>query len=370
MSLLVISVLRSFDILIINDLFELGKPVYFFLFFTLAYSIHWTNSKVIKYFSALMFMLLIGALIGIGEGTTNIVEELTSIIYKEKRAGWIHKAIFSFISPYTFATVLLLPIFYNFIKMIQPKNKSFITDMLKLFIFLLCFILTQSRTIFISFVLTLVILFLFILFNKWYPARNKIIIFFIVLITIIIFSIPFMVLYAQKNLTYLYGGLNVVIKNLNNFNLEKFIYSTKSISHRYEQIMFAIEYQDSIPLIGVGIGKALLMPESLYAMYYYRMGLIGICIHFGIIFYTVYWAFYFTKIYTKSRFVNDNYFSLAAIFFAVVIYFISFVFDYLSSAINDQTRSGFIFYVLIAIVCFYKKHNRLRSHCKDIKWHY
>jgi hypothetical protein len=362
MSLLLISVLRSFDVLIINDLFEIGKPIYFFLFFTMAYSIQWDNTKIVKYFSSLMILLFLGALIGIGEGTTYIIEKLTSIVYKEERGAWFHKAIFSFISPYTFATVLLLPIFYNFIKLMRPKNKTIVSDMLIFFIFLSCFILTQSRTIFISFILTFIIFFLFVLFNKWYPARNKIIFCFISVIAIIVISIPFIISYAKTNLPYLYGGLNVVIKHLDNFNLKDFVYSNKSTAHRFDQILFAIEHQDRIPLVGVGIGKSLFMPESLYAMYYYRTGLIGTCIHFALIFYVIYWALYFSEKYAKLNSINRQYFSLMAIFFAIAIYFISFVFDYLSSAVNDQTRSGFIFYTLVAIVCYYKNHYRVSDY--------
>jgi hypothetical protein len=350
MLLLVISILRSMDILIVNDLYELGKPIYFFLFFSMAYSVRWNNAKVLKYFSSLMFLLLIAALIGIGEGTSDIVDKLTSVIYKNFRPVLVHKAVFSFIITYTFATVLLLPIFYCFIRLLRPKNKTIIKDMAKFLIFLSCFALTQSRTIFISLLLTFAIFVLLILFNRWYPARNKVLFVFSILITIIVVSISLIISYAKENLSYLYGGLNIVFSNLENFSIYNFVYSNRSTSLRFDQIIFALEQQDPLPLIGVGIGKAILMPESLYAMYYYRTGLIGICMHFGLIFYTVYWSLFFTKRYARINF------SLASIFFAIMIYFLSFGFCYFSSAVNDQTRSGFIFYVIIAIVCYYKKH--------------
>jgi hypothetical protein len=172
-------------------------------------------------------------------------------------------------------------------------------------------------------------------------------------VTIIILT-PLIISYAKKNLYYLYTGLNVIINQFNNFTLEGLVKSSGSVTLRFEQILFAIKHQDTIPLIGVGIGKSLFMPESLYAMYYYRVGLIGMFIHFGLIFYTIYWSLYFAKLNLISR----EYFSIVAIFFSIALYFVSFIFDYLSSAINDQTRSGFIFYVLIAIVYSYKKHYR------------
>ncbi|MDR2407967.1 MAG: hypothetical protein LBE13_07640 [Bacteroidales bacterium] len=359
MALLLVSILRSFDVLIINDIFELGKPIYFFSIFAMTSSIHWNNSKVLKYFSSLMFMLLLGALIGIGEGTVNTIDELTSIVYKGKREVLTHKAIFSFISPYVFATVLLLPIFYNIIRLMRIGNNTIISDMFKLFVFLLCFFLTQSRTIFISLILTLIIFFLFILFNKWYPERTKIIYIFMIIVVTIVISIPFIISYMEANLNYLYAGLNVVVKQFDDFTVDRLIRSSRSTMLRFDQILFAIKRQDVIPLIGVGIGKSLFMPESLYAMYYYRVGLIGVFIHFGLIFYTIYWSLYFTKMYAKLNLICRKYFAIMSIFFAIAIYFMSFVFDYLSSAINDQTRSGFIFYVLIAIVHYYKNHYKL-----------
>jgi len=360
MLLLVISVLRSFDILVINDLFELGKPIYFLLFFSMAYSIKWNDIKLIKYFSSLMLFLLFGALIGIGEARNYTINALTTIIYKENKPVLANKALFSFIITYTFATVLLLPIFFYFIKIMKHRNSSFLLDLCRLLIFMLCFISTQSRTIFISFIITFIIFFLLILCNKWYPNRRKIIVVIGILVFIIVLSIPFIVSYAQNNLAYLYRGLNVVISRLNNFTISDFINSSRSISLRFEQIVFAVEHQDAIPLIGVGIGKAVLMPESFYAMYFYRTGLIGSGIHIGLIIYTIYWALYFSKLYALKNIKDKNNFLLMAIFFSITIYFISFPFDYLAAMINDQTRSGFIFYVLIAIICFYKKNYKVK----------
>jgi hypothetical protein len=171
-----------------------------------------------------------------------------------------------------------------------------------------------------------------------------------------------MVSFAESNLMYLYGGLNVLFENMEGLDIERIVYSNSSTRNRYEQILFAVEHQDIIPLIGVGIGKALLMPETFYAMYYYRVGLIGIGIHFGIILYSIYWASYFAKRYSVLNLnILENYI-LATIFLSIALYFISFFFSYLSSAVNDQTRSGCIFYTLVAIVCYYKNHYKLISY--------
>ena len=356
MLLLVISVLRSLDTLIINDLFELGKPIYFLLFFSMAYNIRWNDVKVVKYFSALMLFLLFGALIGIGESFIPAVNTVTTVVYKSNRAVLSHKAVFSFIITYAFATILLLPIFFYFIKLIQRNNSSFVFDLGRFLVFLLCFVLTQSRTIFLSLLLTFVLFLCLILLNRWYPNRRRILAVSVIIIICIAASIPFILSYAEKNLSYLYAGLKIVFSQLKQFNIENFVNSNRSTSLRFEQIVFAIEHQDPLPFIGVGIGKALFMPESFYANYYYRTGLLGSIMHFAVIGYTIYWALYFSKCYAFRAKIKNNLF-LTATFFSIAVYFISFPFDYLSAMVNDQTRTGFVFYVLVAIVCFYKKHH-------------
>jgi hypothetical protein len=308
-----------------------------------------------------MVLLILAALIGVGESLNSSINTITTILYKGTRGVLSYKAIFSFISPYVFGSILLLPIFYYFIKTFKSKNNFFLIDLSRFLLLLTCFILTQSRTVLIGFVLTLFILFLLIICNKWYPDRKKLIMNFSVIIIVIIVSIPFMVLFVQKNLSYLYIGLDVFfksLKHLENFNIEDLILANPTLALRYKQLLFAVANQDKIPLIGIGIGKAVLMPESFYAMYYYRTGLIGTGIHFGIVFYVIYWSFYFARKYAKLNLNIDNNFLLTAIFLAITIYFISFFFSYISSAINDQTRSGYIFYTLVAIVCYYKNHYR------------
>jgi hypothetical protein len=165
--------------------------------------------------------------------------------------------------------------------------------------------------------------------------------------------------YAEENLRYLYSGLKIVFDQFENFSIERFVASNRSTAIRYEQILYAVEHQDVLPIIGVGIGKSVLYPETFYAMYYYRTGLLGIFMHFGIICYTIYCSLFFSKKCASCALRNKHYYNLMAFFFSIAIYFSSFIFAYLSTAINDSTRSGFIFYVLIAIVVYYKKNYKI-----------
>jgi hypothetical protein len=198
-----------------------------------------------------------------------------------------------------------------------------------------------------------------ILLNKWYPSRSKILIWFSVLVFFVFTSMPFIVVFVRNEFNYLYIGLDAFFKSIKQFSIsdiERIIMLNRTMEIRYRQLLFAIDHQDTIPVVGIGIGKAVLMPESFYTMYYYRVGLIGIGIHFGLIFYSIYWSLFFAKKYAKIK--GDKRVILFTIFTSISIYFVSFFFNYLSSAINDQTRTGFIFYTLIAILVYYKNHYR------------
>ncbi|MDR2409319.1 MAG: hypothetical protein LBE13_14560, partial [Bacteroidales bacterium] len=288
--LLLVSLARSLNIFIINDIYELAKPVYFFCFFVLAYNVRWNDTKLCYYINRLIILLFVSALIGIGESVIPAFDSVTRFLYKGSREVVFKKAIFSFISPYTFGTLLFFPVFYYIIKMINKKTRTIISDLLLLLIFFLCLLFTQSRTVFLSFIITFFILMVIILFNKWYPSRQKILIWFSAVVVFFINSIPLIVIFIRSKFDYLYIGLDTFFKSLKQFSIsdiERVIMLNHTMAIRYRQLLFAISHQDTIPVVGIGIGKAVLMPESFYAMYYYRVGLIGTGIHFGLIFYSI-----------------------------------------------------------------------------------
>ncbi|WP_342591105.1 O-antigen ligase family protein [Pectobacterium parvum] len=210
-------------------------------------------------------------------------------------------------------------------------------------LFLLCLLLTQSRTVFIALVLTMVLFTIYMILTNNFSAKNKYITMVIVFLIFLAICLPILIIYAKNNLEYLYNGLNLVYERLLNFHFNDFIYSSPSITSRYEQLMFVMNSIDQIPLIGVGIGKAVLMPESFYALYLYRVGVIGILMH------VVMLILAFKK--CSELAVKYKYdVSLNCFFMSFQFYLISLPFSYASSALNDQVRSGFIFYVLLGMV--------------------
>ncbi|MEI7230354.1 hypothetical protein [Pectobacterium carotovorum] len=347
--LLLISVFRSQNIIITNDLFELAKPFYFFIFFVFSYNINWDEGNIRKYFSFLMVFLFFAAVFGIVESLTPLFNELGNVIYKGDRGVLSYKAVFSFISPYTFGAVLILPFFY-FLFSIFTSNTFILKNILMMSVFLLCIILTQSRTIFIGLFFTLFISFFLLLFTTWVEFRKKFLFYFSILSLFFLLLMPFFLHYSKEYVPYLYSGIESVFENIIDFKFDYFINSSPSIYLRYEQLMLTIAEQDEIPLIGVAIGKANIMPESFYAMYFYRTGLLGVFLHLGVIFFAIKCAIDISKYhYQHAR--ND----LGCVFFALVVYFISLPFSYFSSAVNDQTRSGFLFYSLLGLVFYLKK---------------
>jgi len=355
-SLLIISVLRSLDILILRDLFELAKPVYFTLFFIMAYSIEWDDSKLIKYFSSLMSFCLIAAVVGIGEGLNSSIDRLVSTIYKNPRSALTHRACFSFGSPYAFGSVLILPVFFYFTKVII-KPSSF-RNLLCFILNFLCLIFTKSRTIFISYIFSFAMLFILISSKKWFPHRNRIMLVLLTICIIIGLCLPIIISLVKEHLYYLYVGLNAIVSNIISKNsIEKILSSDGSMAIRYEQILSAIDYQDKIPLIGVGIGKKIVYLESFYGLYFYRMGIIGILVHLGLVVYSIHWSLRFAEAYQKLH--KKNSLLIMCIFWSIAIYFISFFVSYFSSANNDNVRNGFLFYTIIAIITYYKNHNVL-----------
>lgn len=344
--LLLTSLVRSTDILEVKDFFELSKPLMFFLFFIYSYS-QVQDEVSLKYINVfLLRFFFVMVLLAVLEAVLPAVNTLFSFLYKSQRSVVQFKAVLSFISPYTLASILMLPVGYSLIRLfIYRKYLS------SSIVFVLSFsslVLTQSRTVLISFCVTTLIFGIVLCFKSWLPNKRTYRLVFISTICVVILSLPVIWLYMEENLRYLYSGLSVVFNNLDK-NFYSLIYSTPSISNRYEQLMEVIGYQDSIPLIGAAIGKGVFYPESFYALYLLRVGLLGILLHFSILYFAYKATMQLAKYYSNSDIKSTCF------FLSLGYYFMSLPFSYFSSAVNDQTRSGFIFYFILGLVFSAKK---------------
>ncbi|RDL31285.1 hypothetical protein DA099_08895 [Photobacterium damselae] len=338
-----ISLMRSLDDFVINDMVELGKPLFFLCFFLVAFTVRWNfqNLNDLRNFFLILCVFLI--FFGYFESLTSLGNYISLNLYKPNRGVLEGKAIGPFIITYAFATFLVFP-FYIFLSR-YFFDKKFINKYLFLsFLTLGCIFLTQSKTVFLAVLISLLLFFLIYPFYSGLPGKRKVISIGVGVIFSVIVSFAFLVSFFQEYFSYIYSGLEVVFRFLLDDGIMAALNSNTSTRNRLEQLMFAFEHQDSLPLIGVGISKGVFMPESFYALYFYRLGLIGILLHFFMLFYSLKLSLYNTKSFIKYKQLN-----LASLFLGLHFYIISLPFCYFSAAVNDQTRTGFVLYLFIGI---------------------
>lgn len=349
--LTLLSLLLSADYFIIRDFFEISKPILFFMVFLYAKlyckDIQRTETVIKTFISMYVFLILFSIL----ESKVSIVNELSAIVYKSHREAVQFKAVAGFISPYTFAALLILPVFYYWSRIIN--GNSFSLSVIGFCFALSALLFTQSRTVLLSFIITFIIWHVVVLKSKWYPNRKLITSFFSVVVFLVLLSLPFIIGFAEENLRYIYSGLKVFFDALSTLDFDTVIYSTPSISNRYEQFVDVLDFQSELPILGAGIVKDIIYPESFYALYLLRYGLLGICIHFYFIYYMYRTSLYIARYYSQSRYKNDR--QKFSFFMATCAYAISLPFSYFSSAVSDQVRSGFIFYSILALCYTTKK---------------
>ncbi|SJL83515.1 hypothetical protein [Vibrio palustris] len=345
--LLSISLLRSANSSTLGDIFELAKPFYFLSFYYFSYKFFKKNILTKETHENLIFDFLLSVIIlvilVILEARVGIFNTIFHYLYKDLRGGVQFKAVGSFISPYTLGSFLILPFFINmFLVFFTNKKIKHFTIMI---LVLIGIISTQSRTTLLSLSLTLLCFLILSIFSLWIKGRKTSLIVigsFVSLIVIFWSDIDDFFIHQYG---YLYSGLKVVFDNFSLDDLDGLIYSTPSIGNRYDQMLEVIRLQSPLPLLGIMIGKDVVYPESFYAMYLLRVGLLGIILHFSMIIFGIVNSLKISKFYIKNQMK-----SLSAIYLGLSMYYISLGFSYFSSAVNDQTRTGFIFYASLGIL--------------------
>lgn len=346
-SMLLYALIVSVDKTSGSDLIELAKPVYFLSFFLFGYFFTYNNINNRKELSSLLISFFLATAImnffGILEAQLSGFNNIANSLYKDLRGGVQYKAVVSFISPYTLGSFLLLPLFVSYFLIFYSEKK--ISNVLLFFFYLLGVLSTQSRTSIISLILAFSLITFFSMFIPWIKGRffSVSIIVIVVLSVLILWSViePILV----KDYFYLYQGLKTVVDNFDMSNIDRLIYSTPSISNRYDQMIEVWNYQSQLPIFGVMVGKNVVYPESFYAMYLLRFGIVGILLHFSFLYIG------FTKSLKLAKyfhFAKD--YKFCGVLLGLSFYYLSLVFSYFSSAVNDQSRTGFIFYASIGLI--------------------
>jgi hypothetical protein len=331
------------QVLITNDLFELSRPFVYLLFYTL-YRKSPIETNVIqeKTIDAIFFIFYVLTVYCILEFFfPNTIRPISYFLYKRQHLR--NRAIGSFLLPYNFAYLLLLPLLYSLIYLLRYFSINSIFKFIPLFF---VFLLTQSRSMYIACLVGFTIVFLLpCLYNK-----VKISIRTITIIAIIFVFITGIYLTYQEQLRLILGyaitGFEMMSEGTNN-----------SVNTRQNQIIWAIENQKHIGF-GAGIGKANIERhgiwlESLYALYYYRYGLIALLIYLSIIMTTAVFAYKIAKKETFNRKISTFYYSL------FVFYLITPI-GVLSGCSQDTPKVSLLFYGIMGLV--HKKYYQLEAY--------
>lgn len=322
-------------VVIVNDFFELSRPIAFLLFYSCyrysKISFDKIEQQTIKLITILFLI----------EGVYSIVEfffikeisPISELLYKKDVSVFKDKAIGSFTQIYTYGYILLLPISFfllNFFK--QKKTKYLILFLIVFFAMLL----TQSKSIYISAACCLLICLIIPFLNSSLKDKFR----HLIILSIIIFiSAYYFILYKDL----LYNTFSYA-----SYGLEKITAGNGgTVKTRLEQIEWALQ-NNHILFIGSGIGKGDIKQdgyyalESLYGLYYYRYGLLGLSLFIGLLLYTSLISYKIANKVTNP--------TLSSFYYALFVFFIISPLALSSSCHHDTPKVSIIFYSLIGLV--------------------
>jgi hypothetical protein len=130
---------------------------------------------------------------------------------------------------------------------------------------------------------------------------------------------------------YLYAGLRLLAEGNNN-----------SANYRLDQIFMVIDLNEWL-ILGAGVSKSLYMFESLYSLYLYRYGLLGLMAFLFLCCLMVFCSFRLAKLTEFSEYKIH--------FLAVGFWFLVYPINALSSSHHDTPKFAIIFYGLAGVVC-------------------
>ncbi len=341
--LICISIFIELEYISIRDLFEFHKPIYIILVFFLFSSVSWDTQTIKKYlvnvFRLVFVLSIIYALFEAFGGSLG--NKVSTIIYKTDRPILYGKSTGSFGITYFFAVFMIFSSYYFFFKYLFERNKK---DLIFYLLSLVCVLASQSRTMLIA----LLFSYLYVFFIYWsfegLPHKKTVYIFFFLFIGIVFIIYQPILNWAERTYPYLYLGINALI--------EKGGVSATgggSANIRYQQLLWVLENQFSIPLIGVGIGKSTgPQLESFYALYLYRYGIIGILLYVILLV-----ATYLMSLKSYKKAIRDKDYGVAAFFISFSIFCFILPLTSVSSVITDQPRFVILYYGTIGVMVRY-----------------
>lgn len=350
--LICLAALRDAHRLVLSDLFELHRPVFAALIFITTLLIRWDDQSVTRVARAYIVIVSLVAAYSIFEALGgHVAQQVSTLLYKSDKAVLVGKATGPFGGTYVLAAFMLFGLVYSsalFLYLRQYRYLFFAS------LALLALFLSQSR----AGAIALVVLGLSVMLFYWAYGNFRYKVRFylgaaaaLLLLLVILDS----VLPLFQNLPYLYNGIERLLARGIDPD------GAGSFNERYRQLVFAIQSQDDVPLIGVGIGKGYArLLESYYALYFYRYGAVGIVLSL-IIFAT----FFYLGVRCYNIAIRNGQRQNAAFFVALHLWMYAFPILSLSSAFHDQGKFAVFFYGGLAIMTSYQRTEGRRARLAD-----
>jgi hypothetical protein len=347
-SLILFSILSDLlnNILIISDLYEIIKPIAFLLFYTFYRKAN-INIKILEERTKNMIIvvfLLLSIFCILEFFSPEIIRPISYFLYKRENLPVLRgKAIGSFQQTYQYAFILLLPLVYSYTELLK---KITVINICFFSIILFSFLLTQSRSMYI----TSGCAFLIILFLPYIYGKKIYVLLRVWFIVIFIAALILNIYFKYQNelriiFSYAINGLEAISEGNNN-----------SVNHRSGQIRWAVGHNSNV-IVGQGISKKIFFPESFYALYYYRYGMIGIIAYLLLPIVTAVTSY---KI-AKKEYGNK----ISVFYFSLSVFYLITPIAILSSCHQDTAKISLLFYGLMGLV--FHKNASIKQQMRDKK---
>lgn len=322
------------------DLLELHKPVFALIIFITTVLIRWDGFAVERVARAYLFLVAIMGIYCVAEALGGPpAHAVSTLLYKSAKPVLQGKATGTFGQTYVLGAFMIFGTLFSGALLAYTRRLRYLPIAI---VSLGSMVLSQSRAAVLAFVfMTLCVGLTYGLYRNF---RHKIVVYASGILLFAFVAVVFdRALDLFQHLPYLYAGISRLLAHG--------VHASGSFNDRYEQLLFAVESQDAIPLLGVGIGKGYMrLLESYYAMYLYRYGAIGIALSL-----TVFYLFFRHSLVAFNRSLEEGRVINACFFVALHLWMYAFPILALSSAFHDQGKFAVFFYGSLAIMMSYNR---------------
>lgn len=331
--LLIISVILDIDRVILRDLFEFIRPLYWVFSFTIFYTTcSFANSKKVTNFTINIIFVL--AIWGILESLFS-VPYLLHIGYKLDENVYFNKAIASLIAPYSYGSIIGVGLIFSYMKYKYTSKFFYLGIYL---VFFIAIIFSQSKSCILASLIISVSLFIF-----EYTFVTLIFMPFLCFLSYYLY-------FHTSYLVYLKSFLDNTYDAFLSGGFTTLLHSSDSISNRLDQINVALLNLNIVPLFGSGIGKNYLYIESFFLIIY-RYGIFGIVLSAIIVIY----IFIICK-KIQAITTDISLFCLSKSFIYCILFL---MISSLSANLIDQFRVSLIYFGIIGVIL--SSHNKYKK---------